>query len=117
LLSKDINSSEIIKSILRGRDLSKYNCDFGNVWIINTHNGKFLTVNNIEKDIVEDGDDISVKINGDWISVKRVEFSRAKQIRINRIIAEIDFPAIFQHLSKYQPNLKKGWIRVNIGVI
>lgn len=107
LLSKDINCSEIIKPMLRGRDLTKYSYEYGELWIINTHNGESLTVNDIEKDIVVDDNDISVKINGDWISVKRVEYSRAKQIRINRVIAEIDFPAVFQHLSKYQPQLEK----------
>ncbi len=32
-------SAEIIRPILRGRDIKKYKAEFANLWLINTHNG------------------------------------------------------------------------------
>lgn len=39
LVSADPKCSEIIKPILRGRDISRYNADWDGLWLINTHNG------------------------------------------------------------------------------
>lgn len=39
LVAQDSTSQEIIKPVLRGRDLDKYSIDFDNQWLINTHNG------------------------------------------------------------------------------
>jgi type II restriction/modification system DNA methylase subunit YeeA len=39
LIHLDANNAEIIKPILRGRDLSKYSYEFENVYLINSHNG------------------------------------------------------------------------------
>ena len=32
-------TAEIIRPILRGRDIKRYGCEWANLWIINTHNG------------------------------------------------------------------------------
>lgn len=39
LISKDPKSAEIIRPILRGRDIKRYGYNFADVWLINTHNG------------------------------------------------------------------------------
>ena len=39
LIAKDIKNAEIIKPLLRGRDIEKYSYNFADKWIINTHNG------------------------------------------------------------------------------
>ncbi|MBU4348950.1 Eco57I restriction-modification methylase domain-containing protein [bacterium] len=39
LIQKDAKNTEIIKPILRGRDVRRYYCKFANFWLINTHNG------------------------------------------------------------------------------
>ena len=39
LLEKDIKNKEIIKPIIRGRDISKYSINFDNCWVIYSHNG------------------------------------------------------------------------------
>lgn len=39
LISKDQKSAEIIRPILRGRDIKRYGYDFADLWVINTHNG------------------------------------------------------------------------------
>ena len=32
-------TAELIRPILRGRDIKRYGCDWANLWLINTHNG------------------------------------------------------------------------------
>ena len=39
LIEKHSKSEEIIRPILRGRDIKRYNYDFADLWLINTHNG------------------------------------------------------------------------------
>ena len=39
LIKKDPKSAEIIRPILRGRDIKRYSYDFADKWLINTHNG------------------------------------------------------------------------------
>lgn len=42
LISFDQKSKEIIKPILRGRDIKKYEYEFANLYVINTFNGDFV---------------------------------------------------------------------------
>ena len=39
LIAKDPKSAEIIKPLLRGRDIKKYYYEYQDLWLINTHNG------------------------------------------------------------------------------
>ena len=39
LIAKDPKSAEIIRPILRGKDIKRYSSNFANLWLINTHNG------------------------------------------------------------------------------
>jgi type I restriction-modification system DNA methylase subunit len=39
LIMESPNSAEIIRPILRGRDIKKYNITFSQQWLLNTHNG------------------------------------------------------------------------------
>jgi type II restriction/modification system DNA methylase subunit YeeA len=39
LIAKDPKSAEIIRPILRGRDIKRYSYEFADLWLINTHNG------------------------------------------------------------------------------
>ncbi len=39
LIRKDPKSAEIIKPVLRGRDIKRYNIDYQSLYIINSHNG------------------------------------------------------------------------------
>jgi len=39
LIAQDPKSAEIIKPVLRGRDIKRYKVDFADWWLINTHNG------------------------------------------------------------------------------
>ncbi len=39
LIAEDFKSNEIIRPVLRGRDVKRYYLKFANLWLINTHNG------------------------------------------------------------------------------
>lgn len=39
MIKEDAKSAEIIRPILRGRDIKRYGYDFADLWLINTHNG------------------------------------------------------------------------------
>ena len=39
LIAKDSKNSDIIKSLLRGRDIKRYSYRFNDLWLINAHNG------------------------------------------------------------------------------
>ena len=39
LIAADSKSAELIRPILRGRDIKRYAYSFGNLWLINVHNG------------------------------------------------------------------------------
>ena len=39
LVKKDPKSAEIIRPILRGRDIKRYGFDWANLWLLNVHNG------------------------------------------------------------------------------
>ena len=53
LIKKDHKNKEIIKPILRGRDIKRYGYEFADLWLINTHNGlknKNIPPVNVPKD-------------------------------------------------------------------
>ncbi len=53
LIAEDPRSAEIIKPVLRGRDIKKYRAEFAGLWLINTHNGikeKGIPPINVEKE-------------------------------------------------------------------
>lgn len=53
LIAQDPRSAEILKPILRGRDIKRYKADFADLWLINSHNGvkeKGIPRIDVEKD-------------------------------------------------------------------
>jgi adenine-specific DNA-methyltransferase len=53
LIAEDPKNAEIIKPILRGRDIKRYKAEFADLWLINTHNG--VKSNNISRiDVTKD---------------------------------------------------------------
>jgi adenine-specific DNA-methyltransferase len=70
LIEASPKNGEIIRPILRGRDIKKYNAHFANQWIINTHNG-------------------------------------IREKKIPPVDVKKDYPAVYDHLSKYEDALSK----------
>ena len=52
LIAEDSKNAEVIKPLLRGRDIKKYFYDFQNLWLINIHNG--IKEKGVKPIIIED---------------------------------------------------------------
>lgn len=84
--NEDANSSELIKPILRGRDLKKYSFHWNDLWLINSHNGikkAGIPRVNVEKDypsvynhLLPYKDDLEVRNNkGDhWTNLRNCAY-------------------------------------------
>ena len=73
LIAQDPKSAEIIKPILRGRDIKRYKAEFADLWLINSHNGfKDKDGNKIERINIEDYPAIKEHLEKYWdkISVR-----------------------------------------------
>jgi hypothetical protein len=84
LIANDPKSSEIIKPILRGRDIKKYGYEFAGLYLINSHNGYKKEIPLVEA------------------MPSSPEFSK--------VIPPIDinhYPAIKEHLDSFEPELSK----------
>lgn len=73
LIAKDAKSADIIKPILRGRDIKRYKVDFANLWLINSHNGFFD--NDTQKKIpsinIDDYPAIREHLNSYWTQIEK----------------------------------------------
>jgi adenine-specific DNA-methyltransferase len=110
LIEADIKNAKIIVPLLRGRDIERYGYSFNSIYLINTYNGYTDTVIDVENDIIKHGDnDFLYKSanTGQWHSAYRIEISKGNSIRVNRVIAEIDYPFIYTYLKQFQPELEK----------
>jgi hypothetical protein len=83
LIAKDPKSAEIIKPILRGRDIKRYGYEFANLYVINTHNG-----------CVEETPSLHNGKQG-------LSSTKIPPININ------NYPAIKEHLDSFEPALSK----------
>jgi hypothetical protein len=81
LISENPKNTEIIKPLLRGKDIKRYNYQYSDKYIINSHNG-------------------------------------VREIGLDPINVQKDYPFIYNHLKKYEIDLKvrqdKGWHWTNL---
>ncbi|WP_237022023.1 Eco57I restriction-modification methylase domain-containing protein [Helicobacter cinaedi] len=103
-------TSELIKPILRGRDIKRYSYEWAGLWIINTHNGytTFHTEPSLchtersEVSNIESKRDISPVAQYD----KRKEAQNDKKIKIPPIDIA-DYPALKAHLDTHWDKIAK----------
>jgi len=96
LIAADPKNAEIIKPVLRGRDIKRYKAEFADLWLINTHNGVKaapLITKNIKKPYYKITDDYGIEI----LKPKAFEI---EPININ------EYPVIKKHLNNYYDKLK-----------
>ena len=108
LLEKDAKNAEILKPVLRGRDVSKYEIGYANLWLIDTFNGYFTTIADHQKEIIHKPDGITYLVqDGKEIKLDRMEWKSKSKLRYNRVIVEEDYPFIYEPLKQYEEILKK----------
>ncbi|EFK33527.1 Type IIS restriction enzyme Eco57I [Chryseobacterium gleum] len=72
LIKEDPKSAEIIRPILRGRDIKRYSHDFQDLWLINTHNGfKDSTGNQVNKIDINQYPAIKNHFNSFWTEIEK----------------------------------------------
>jgi len=68
LIKKDKKSAEIIRPILRGRDIARYQANFADLYLINTHNG--MLSKNIPPIDVDEYPAIKEHLDKYWLKIK-----------------------------------------------
>ncbi|SIS56715.1 Type II restriction/modification system, DNA methylase subunit YeeA [Chryseobacterium ureilyticum] len=69
LIEEDPKSAEIIRPILRGRDIKRYGYDFADIWIINTHNG--IKEKNIKRVEIDDYPAVKKYLNQFYLQLEK----------------------------------------------
>ena len=69
LIAEDPKSAEIIRPILRGRDIKRYGFDFANLWLIITHNG--IRERSIKPIFIDDYPAIKKHLNQFYIQLEK----------------------------------------------
>lgn len=67
LIEADPKSAEIIRPILRGRDIKRYNYEFADLWLINTHNG--VKDKGINRIYIDDYPSIKMYLDQYWDNI------------------------------------------------
>ena len=101
-LTERERTAQIIKPILRGRDIKRYSYEWANLWLINTHNGYETTLSSLRgseatEAIQNQSVDCHESANAD---------SRNDKVKIPQIDIA-DYPALKKHLDKFYPQLEK----------
>ena len=69
LIAKDPKSAEIIRPILRGRDIKRYGSSFADLWLINVHNG--VKDKNIPRINIEDYPAIKMHLDDFYVKLSK----------------------------------------------
>ncbi len=106
LIAADPKNAEIIKPLLRGADIKKYYAKPSDFWLINTYNGYMDKIENAENIIKNAESNYTYTNHLDVMKLaKRIENTRNKQYRIDRVRVELDYPTIDEYLKKYESQL------------
>ncbi|RKE82491.1 TaqI-like C-terminal specificity domain-containing protein [Chryseobacterium sp. AG363] len=72
LIDADPKSAEIIRPILRGRDIRKYGFDFEDLWLINIHNGyRDYDGNQIDMVVIDQYPAVKKHLNSYWTEIEK----------------------------------------------
>jgi very-short-patch-repair endonuclease len=109
LIAADPRSAEIIKPILRGRDIKRYKAEFADLWLIATHNG-YKTHSPLQSGgSVADGVSIPLLQRGGSVADGVFDDHNSQEpTHIPRIDVN-DYPAIKAHLDQYYDRLEKRY--------
>lgn len=71
LIAEDPKSAEILKPILRGRDIKRYSANFADLWLIDSHNGYMKDGKRIERIDIEDYPAIKNHLDHYWETIEK----------------------------------------------
>jgi len=71
LIAKDPKSAEIIKPVLRGRNIKRYKAEFANEWLINSHNGYGERTNRVDPIDINEYPAIKEQLDLHWCCIEK----------------------------------------------
>lgn len=104
IIRKDPKSEEIIKPLLRGRDIKKYYHDYQNLWLINVHNG--IKEKGIEPIKIDDYPAIKDFLNIYWdkLEIRFDQGATPYNLRNCAYLDEFELPKIiYSDITKLMP--------------
>lgn len=107
LIEKEEKAKQLLQPLLRGKDVQKYISNFANQYLVNAHNGILVDKAAYNDNAIQHGEKEIFQWKGNKIEVYRKEEVGTKKLRINRVILEIDYPEVFNHMKNYEPELRK----------
>lgn len=107
LIQEDPKSDEIIRPILRGRDIKRYSYEFANIYLINTHNG-YIDSAGIQIDRVDVNDYPAIKKHFDkyWDKIEKRYDQGDTPYNLRSCAYMEDFDRqkiIYPNMTKYLP--------------
>ncbi|WP_396152147.1 Eco57I restriction-modification methylase domain-containing protein [Flavobacterium sp.] len=104
LVKKDFKNEELLKPLLRGRDIKKYYHDYQNLWLINVHNG--IKEKGIKPIEINDYPTIKDYLDLYWDKLK-IRFDQGNtpyNLRNCAYLEEFEYPKIiYSDISKLMP--------------
>lgn len=104
LIQKDPKSAEIIRPILRGRDIRRYGFEFEDLWLINTHNG--IKEKGIKSINVDDYPAIKTHLNKYYSQLEKRADKGDTPYNLRNCAYMEDFfrpKIIYPNMTKYMP--------------
>ena len=102
LIEKSPKNAELIRPILRGRDIKRYRADFADLWIINSHNG----YGNIPAVNIEDYPDIKVHLDCYIADLQKRKDKGITPYNLRSCIYMEDFSKqkiVYPNMTKFMP--------------
>ncbi|MGL5956541.1 MAG: Eco57I restriction-modification methylase domain-containing protein [Brevinema sp.] len=104
LIEEDSRSAEILKPLLRGRDIKRYSYEFADQWLINTHNG--IKSKNIDPIDIKDYPAIKKHLDqyGNQIKKRQDQGNTPYNLRNCAYLEDFDKPKIvYPNMTKFLP--------------
>jgi hypothetical protein len=104
LIEQDSKSEEIIRPILRGRDIKRYGYDFADLWLINTHNG--IKEKGIKPIDIKDYPAIKKHLDSYWDKIEKRADQGDTPYNLRNCAYMEDFlkqKIVYPNMTKYMP--------------
>ena len=99
LIEKDPKVENILKPLLRGRDVQKYKPQFADYWLIHTFNGFLFNAKQQQEFVYEVNGVKYIEKDGVEMKVEREEERGRNQVRYNRVVVSEDYPALLEYFT------------------
>jgi hypothetical protein len=104
LIEEDPKSDELIRPILRGRDIKRYGYEYADLWLINTHNG--IKEKGIKPINIDDYPAVKKHLDGFWNDIEKRADQGVTPYNLRNCAYMDDFSKqkiMYPNMTKYLP--------------